>query len=159
MTVFVLRVLACNILMAGLTDVYTLRNYGKPVNCSLTMLYPAQVKILALGVGLEHGQKRTLTEHETGTIHKVNVSFWIICTSNLTLLLLPQCDKRGLPDFVQVGGGDGLSQLSMVDSICGTNSEPGQLTSDVLRLGPGSTKKANPGVSLNGVGGGILFTA
>lgn len=68
-------VLACNILMAGLTEVYTLRNYGKPVNCSLTMLYPAQVKILALGVGLEHGQKRTLTEHETGTIHKVNIGF------------------------------------------------------------------------------------
>ncbi|XP_060842058.1 corticotropin-releasing factor-binding protein [Rhopalosiphum padi] len=94
----------CNILMADISEVHTLRNYGKPVNCSLTMLYPAQVKILALGVGLGHEQKRTLTERETGTIHK--------------------CDKRGLPDFVQVGGGDGLAQLSMVDSICGTNSEP-----------------------------------
>ncbi|XP_025418372.1 corticotropin-releasing factor-binding protein [Sipha flava] len=94
----------CNILMEGITDIYTLRNYGKPVNCSLTMLNPAQVKILSLGVGLGHGQKRNPTEHETGTIHK--------------------CDKRGLPDFVQVGGGDGLGQLSVIDSICGTNSEP-----------------------------------
>lgn len=68
-------VLACNILLTGSTEVYTLRNYGKPVNCSLAILNPAQVKILALGVGLEHGQKRTLTEHETGTIHKVNVDF------------------------------------------------------------------------------------
>lgn len=57
--------------MADISDVHTLRNYGKPVNCSLTMLYPAQVKILALGVGLGHEQKRTLTERETGTIHKV----------------------------------------------------------------------------------------
>lgn len=57
--------------MEGLTDVYTLRNYGKPVNCSLTTLYPAQVKILALGVGLGHEQKRTPAEQETGTIHKV----------------------------------------------------------------------------------------
>lgn len=42
------------------------------------------------------------------------------------LFLSGQCDKRGLPDFVQVGGGDSLGQLSVVDSICGTNSEPGR---------------------------------
>lgn len=64
--------IACNILLEGLTDVYTLRNYGKHVNCSLTTLNPAQVKILSLGVGLGKEQKRTLTEQETGTIHKVN---------------------------------------------------------------------------------------
>lgn len=58
--------------MEGVTDIYTLRNYGKPVNCSLTTLYPAQVKILSLGVGLGHEQKRASTERETGTIHKVN---------------------------------------------------------------------------------------
>lgn len=46
-------------------------------------------------------------------------------TKTTDVIVLQQCDKRGLPDFVQVGGGDGLSQLSMVDSICGTNSEPG----------------------------------
>lgn len=46
-------------------------------------------------------------------------------TKTADVILFQQCDKRGLPDFVQVGGGDGLSQLSMVDSICGTNSEPG----------------------------------
>lgn len=58
--------------MEGVTDIYTLRNYGKPVNCSLTTLYPAQVKILSLGVGLGHEQKRASAERETGTIHKVN---------------------------------------------------------------------------------------
>jgi hypothetical protein len=45
-----------------------------------------------------------------------------------------QCDKRGLPDFVQVGGGDGLGQLSVIDSICGTNSEPGQLNKTIKLL-------------------------
>lgn len=65
--------------MADISDVHTLRNYGKPINCSLTMLYPAQVKILALGVGLGHEQKRTLTERETGTIHKVyNIYYNVI---------------------------------------------------------------------------------
>jgi len=72
------RIVACNILLADITEVYTLRNYGKPVNCSLTMLYPAQVKILALGVGLGHEQKRTLTERETGTIHKVYNVLYIL---------------------------------------------------------------------------------
>lgn len=106
----------CNILLEGLSDVYTLRNYGKNVNCSLTTLYPAQVKVLSLGVGLSNGKsKRTQdVEVETGTLHK--------------------CDKRGLPDYVQVGGGEGfdLSQLSVVDSICGLDSIPSQVVETIL---------------------------
>ncbi|XP_050421765.1 corticotropin-releasing factor-binding protein [Adelges cooleyi] len=101
----------CNILIQGMNEVYTLRNYGKQVNCSLTTLYPAEVKILSLGVGLGHGQKRNY-ELETGTIHK--------------------CENRGLPDFVQVGGGDGLGQLSVVDSICGTHSAPENMVETIM---------------------------
>ncbi|KAJ8866289.1 hypothetical protein PR048_032132 [Dryococelus australis] len=60
---------SCNILLEGAADVYTLRNYGKRVNCSLTSLYPASVKVLSLGVGLASGQPGL--ELETGTLHKV----------------------------------------------------------------------------------------
>ncbi|GFG36032.1 hypothetical protein Cfor_01375, partial [Coptotermes formosanus] len=54
----------CNILLEGKADVYTLRNYRKRVNCSLTTLYPASVKVLSLNVGLQD------VEVETGTVHK-----------------------------------------------------------------------------------------
>ncbi|PSN38852.1 hypothetical protein C0J52_26351 [Blattella germanica] len=75
----------CNILLEGTADVYTLRNYGKRVNCSLTTLYPANVKVLSLN-----------------------------------------CEKRGLPDYVQLGGSEGLdtTHLTVADSICGLDSKP-----------------------------------
>ncbi|KAG8305828.1 hypothetical protein J6590_060842 [Homalodisca vitripennis] len=58
----------CNILIEGTSDVYTLRNYGKHVNCSLTAVYPAQVRVLQLGVGMSFSNRNM--EMETGTIHK-----------------------------------------------------------------------------------------
>jgi hypothetical protein len=61
---------ACNILLEGTVDVYTVRNYGKQVNCSLTALYGAHVKVLSLSVGLTSGRRDM--ELETGTIHKVS---------------------------------------------------------------------------------------
>ncbi|KAL1452440.1 hypothetical protein WDU94_006673 [Cyamophila willieti] len=106
----------CNILLEGLSDVYTLRNYGKNVNCSLTTLYPAQVKVLSLGVGLSNSKTKRNheIEVETGTLHK--------------------CDKQGMPDYVQVGGGEGfdLAQLSVVDSICGLDSSPSKQVETIL---------------------------
>uniref|UniRef100_A0A8D8V560 Corticotropin-releasing factor-binding protein n=1 Tax=Cacopsylla melanoneura TaxID=428564 RepID=A0A8D8V560_9HEMI len=106
----------CNILLEGLSDVYTLRNYGKNVNCSLTTLYPAQVKVLSLGVGLSNSKTKRNheIEVETGTLHK--------------------CEKQGMPDYVQVGGGEGfdLSQLSVVDSICGLDSSPSKQVETIL---------------------------
>lgn len=102
----------CNILIEGTADVYTLRNYGKHINCSLTTLYPAQVKVLSLGVGMAFSKRNM--EVETGTIHK--------------------CEKRGIPDFVQVGGSEGLdlSTYSVVDSICGMDSLPERVVETIL---------------------------
>jgi hypothetical protein len=74
---------ACNILLEGTADVYTLRNYRKRVNCSLTTLYPASVKVLSLNVGLQD------VEVETGTVHKVSYVLLLTgggCSSNSTVL-------------------------------------------------------------------------
>ncbi|KAJ9601113.1 hypothetical protein L9F63_000692, partial [Diploptera punctata] len=103
---------ACNILLEGTSDVYTLRNYGKRVNCSLTTLYPASVKVLSLNVGLANSKNGL--ELETGTIHK--------------------CEKRGLPDYVQIGGSEGLdtTHMTAADSICGLDSKPGSTIETVF---------------------------
>jgi len=80
---------ACNILLEGTADVYTLRNYRKRVNCSLTALYPASVKVLSLNVGLQD------VEVETGTVHKVSYILMLTgrdCSSNSTVLTV---DKEG----------------------------------------------------------------
>lgn len=62
---------------------YTLRNYRKRVNCSLTVLYPASVKVLSLNVGLQD------VEVETGTVHKVSYILMLTgedCPSNSMVL-------------------------------------------------------------------------
>ncbi|XP_063227583.1 corticotropin-releasing factor-binding protein isoform X2 [Bacillus rossius redtenbacheri] len=102
----------CNILLEGAADVYTLRNYGKRANCSLTSLYPAAVKVLSLDVGLANPERGL--EVETGTLHK--------------------CRKRGLPDYVELGGSEGLdtSRLVVADSVCGLDSKPGSTLETIL---------------------------
>ncbi|XP_050504598.1 corticotropin-releasing factor-binding protein isoform X3 [Diabrotica virgifera virgifera] len=87
--------------------IYTLHNYGRRTNCSLSTLFPASVSIEALNVGVTPVLDRGI-QQETGTIHK--------------------CQKRGLEDYVEVGGSLGLDNkhLQVADSFCGLNSTPGR---------------------------------
>lgn len=61
---------ACNVLFQSTEDIYTLRNYGKRSNCSLSTLFPAAVRVASLNVGIVPSLGRGI-ELETGTIHKV----------------------------------------------------------------------------------------
>ncbi|KAJ8961920.1 hypothetical protein NQ318_021539, partial [Aromia moschata] len=100
----------CNVLFQT-DDIYTLKNYGKRSNCSVTTLFPAAVKVAALDVGVTPSDGRGI-EIETGTIHKVR----------------SECQKRGLDDYVQIGGSPGLDNgnLQLADSVCGLDSRAGK---------------------------------
>ncbi|XP_018052772.1 PREDICTED: corticotropin-releasing factor-binding protein [Atta colombica] len=94
----------CNILSVSTTDPFTLRNYGRRINCTLVAVYPGVVQIIALGIGgSSHGVVHTT---ETGTLHK--------------------CDTRSPRDQVQIGGSRGFDtiKLDVIDSICGIDSKP-----------------------------------
>ncbi|XP_049821054.1 corticotropin-releasing factor-binding protein isoform X2 [Aethina tumida] len=95
----------CNVMFQEVDDIYTIRNYGRRSNCSLSTVFPAIVKIVAIDVGVTPSAGRGL-ELETGTIHK--------------------CQKRGLEDYVQIGGSTGLdtSKMEITESVCGLNSKP-----------------------------------
>ncbi|KAK9882193.1 hypothetical protein WA026_019705 [Henosepilachna vigintioctopunctata] len=97
----------CNTLLQGFEEVYTLKNYEKRSNCSVSTLFPSAVRIEAINVGVVRADLRSM-EMEIGTIHK--------------------CQKRGLEDYVQIGGSTGLdnSNLIIADSVCGLNSRPGR---------------------------------
>lgn len=60
---------ACNVLFQDTDGIYTLRNYGKRSNCSISTLFPAAVKVAALNIGVTSVSRGF--EIETGTIHKV----------------------------------------------------------------------------------------
>ncbi|XP_044258596.1 corticotropin-releasing factor-binding protein isoform X1 [Tribolium madens] len=101
----------CNVLFQSMEDIYTLRNYGKRSNCSLSTLFPAAVRVASLNIGIVSSLGRGI-ELETGTIHKVR----------------SQCQKRGLDDYLQIGGSRGLdnANLLIADSVCGLDSKPGK---------------------------------
>ncbi|XP_011297121.1 corticotropin-releasing factor-binding protein [Fopius arisanus] len=95
----------CNVLANSETDAFTLRNYGQQLNCTLTAIYPSVVRVIALDVGGRR-TRPPIRQMETGTFHK--------------------CNRRGLPDHVEIGGNTGLdtSRMEVIDSICGVDSEP-----------------------------------
>ncbi|KAL1505678.1 hypothetical protein ABEB36_005184 [Hypothenemus hampei] len=105
---FVRNPTPCNI-MVQLDETYTLRNYERRSNCSITSLFPSAVRILSLNVGITPTRERGI-EFETGILHKVRF----------------ECHKRGLDDYVQIGGSSGLDNRNMkiADSVCGLSSRP-----------------------------------
>ncbi|XP_011331751.1 corticotropin-releasing factor-binding protein [Ooceraea biroi] len=95
----------CNVLSVSTTDPFTLRNYGRRINCTFTAVYPGVVRVIALGVGGSDSQGIARTT-ETGTLRK--------------------CNARNPRDQVQIGGSHGLdtTKLEVIDSICGIDSKP-----------------------------------
>ncbi|CAL7942265.1 unnamed protein product [Xylocopa violacea] len=95
----------CNVLAASISEPYTLRNYGRRINCTYAALYSGTVRVIALSVGVSNflGSVRTT---ETGTLQK--------------------CDETSPQDQVIIGGSYGLdtSRVEIVDSICGVDSKP-----------------------------------
>ncbi|XP_034948444.1 corticotropin-releasing factor-binding protein [Chelonus insularis] len=102
----------CNVLVNSTMDSFTLRNYGKRINCTLLAIYPSVVQTIDLNVGGRRLEKSLLPYmrhfflEKTGTIH--------------------QCNKLGLADHVLIGGNTGLdtSKIEVLDSICGSNNKP-----------------------------------
>ncbi|XP_073942397.1 corticotropin-releasing factor-binding protein [Choristoneura fumiferana] len=93
----------CNVMLFGSEGVFTLRNHGTTGNCSLIAIAPTAVRVLDLNVG-QVVKRNTLLDIETGTLH--------------------QCIKRGLPDYVDIGGAAGLdhTKMEVFENICGLDS-------------------------------------
>ncbi|XP_050664481.1 corticotropin-releasing factor-binding protein isoform X2 [Leptidea sinapis] len=93
----------CNIMLFGAEGVYTLRNHGETGNCSVIAISPSVVRVLDLNVG-QTVKKSGILYLETGTLHR--------------------CTKRGLADYVDIGGASGLdhTRMEVFDSMCGLDS-------------------------------------
>ncbi|CAK1598800.1 unnamed protein product [Parnassius mnemosyne] len=96
----------CNLMVFGAEGVHTLRNHGETGNCSIITISPSTVRILDLDVG--QSMKKGLLSLETGTIH--------------------HCAKRGMRDYVDIGGASGLdhTEMEVLESVCGLDSNEGQ---------------------------------
>ena len=69
--------------------------------------------------------------------HQCCIILTIVSVVILTHFKLLQCQKRGLNDYVQIGGSEGLdtTHLTVADSICGLNSKPGQWIIEIYVCG------------------------
>ncbi|BES95911.1 corticotropin releasing hormone Hypothetical protein protein [Nesidiocoris tenuis] len=91
---------------------YTLRNYGRTSNCSLTALFPVRVSLLTLSVGV------TMTgsnfKVETGTMKK--------------------CLETGHKDYLEVSGGTDFAVPRVLTggNLCGLDSYPGHISETIL---------------------------
>ncbi|KAG8186172.1 hypothetical protein JTE90_011996 [Oedothorax gibbosus] len=96
----------CNAVLQDPQGTYTLRNYGRQSNCSISVIFPLSVQILATSVGVQSGWPQKTMDFETG--------------------LLSKCRKRGINDYVEIRGGDGLDPNLMKTAIdyCGMKSQP-----------------------------------
>ncbi|XP_026322316.1 corticotropin-releasing factor-binding protein [Hyposmocoma kahamanoa] len=98
----------CNVVLFGSEGVYTLRNHGEAGNCSVISVSPSTIRVLNIDVGQTVKQSRKgLMDFETGTIH--------------------HCKKRGLSDYVDIGGASGLDHTKMFvyENMCGLDSTEG----------------------------------
>ncbi|XP_018332405.1 corticotropin-releasing factor-binding protein [Agrilus planipennis] len=130
-TRFIKNPAPCNIFLQDEEDVITLRNYGNRTNCSVSAMFPAEIHILALSVGVVPTTGRRYS-FETGSLYK--------------------CKKRGLSDYVEIGGSSGLdnSNLYLADSVCGMDSKPAKF-SEMIGCGTTTVRLVSSGIFDNSV--------
>ncbi|KAF8783335.1 Corticotropin-releasing factor-binding like protein [Argiope bruennichi] len=98
----------CNAVLQEPQGAYTLRNYNRKSNCSISVIFPLTVNILAVSVGVQSGWPQKTLDFETG--------------------LLTKCHKRGIHDYVEIRGGDGLDPnlMKLAVDYCGLKSRPSE---------------------------------
>ncbi|GFQ73982.1 corticotropin-releasing factor-binding protein [Trichonephila clavata] len=62
----------CNAVLQDPTGTYTLRNFNRKSNCSISVIFPLSVRILASSVGIQSGWPQNSLEFETGLLSKVS---------------------------------------------------------------------------------------
>ena len=88
LTIFFPR-LACNTIIQGVIyGIYTLRNYGRRINCTMSILFSASFRILSMNVGQSYRRLDSMIHSpknyvaETGVIKKVSVTLLFFLLKN-----------------------------------------------------------------------------
>ncbi|XP_076356706.1 corticotropin-releasing factor-binding protein-like [Tachypleus tridentatus] len=105
----------CNAVMQWPDGVYTMRNYGRNINCTIAFVMKSErFRVVAASIGTQaYGINIRQLDVETGLVSK--------------------CSKRGISDFVEIKGGFGLDPEFMMTAtdLCGTLSTPSKDVIDV----------------------------
>ncbi|KAH9398430.1 hypothetical protein TYRP_019078 [Tyrophagus putrescentiae] len=99
----------CNVIMVEVNTMYTIRNFGRRTNCTVSLLYEGSFQILSMIVGHSHRPIGNLLSSRN----------FLVETS-----LLKKCQKRGRDDYVELLGGYGLdpNQMQLAEDMCGVRT-------------------------------------
>ncbi|RWS09067.1 corticotropin-releasing factor-binding protein-like protein, partial [Dinothrombium tinctorium] len=108
----------CNAVLQRPQGVYTLRNYGRKINCTVSIIFPESIRVLAASVAAEERVESISPPSEKQFVETG---------------IVKECAKRGLKDYVEIKGGDGLDpgQMVVAEDFCGVDSAPSQQKVDV----------------------------
>lgn len=107
---------ACNVILQVPQGLYTLKNHGRPINCTASVLFPTSLTLLNMDVG---GSVINSTSSNSSTSPDSSSSE---ATTEASLSLRKECKKDGCQDYFEVRGGGDLDPLFMspVANFCGT---------------------------------------
>nr|XP_027203262.1 corticotropin-releasing factor-binding protein-like [Dermatophagoides pteronyssinus] len=103
----------CNTIIQGVNyGIYTLRNYGRRINCTMSILFSASFRILSMNVGQSYRRLDSMIHSPKNYVAETGV--------------IKKCKKRGMNDYVEFRGGQGLdTQLMQIgDDVCGFRPFP-----------------------------------
>ncbi|KPM09954.1 crhbp corticotropin-releasing factor binding protein-like protein, partial [Sarcoptes scabiei] len=103
----------CNTIIQGLDyGIYTLRNYGRRINCTMSILFGATFRIMSMNVGQSYRRLENIIHSPRNYVLETGI--------------IKKCKKRDMNDYVEFRGGHGLdTQLMQIgDDVCGFRPFP-----------------------------------
>lgn len=99
----------CNVIIQDLVGIYTIRNYGRRINCTVSIILEASFQILSMNIGQSYRPLGNL----------ISLRNYVVETG-----IIKKCKKRGMEDYVELLGGNNLDpyHMTVFEDMCGLRS-------------------------------------
>ncbi|XP_015785266.1 corticotropin-releasing factor-binding protein [Tetranychus urticae] len=108
----------CNAILRDPQGVYTIKNFGRKTNCSVSIMFPESFQIIStdIGVRTKEGDSDPIANNNT-----------------VETGLMRECKTSGVSDYVEIIGGDGLDTdiMNVAGEFCGLEFLPGKIQIDI----------------------------
>lgn len=139
--------LACNVILQVPQGLYTIRNHGRSINCTASVLFPTSLTLINMDV-TQSGVNNSITSLQQSGLSSDNSSVSTLDTSSslteASLSFRKECKESGCTDYLEVRGGGDLDPLFMspVANFCGSfdsNKESIPVNGTRIDVGCGNT--------------------
>ncbi|XP_053203828.1 corticotropin-releasing factor-binding protein-like [Panonychus citri] len=108
----------CNAILQNPQGVYTIKNFGRKTNCSVSIMFPESFQIIStdIGVRVKEGDSNSNVNNNT-----------------IETGLMRECKTIGVSDYAEIIGGDGLDTdiMNVAGEFCGLEFLSGKIKVDI----------------------------